>query len=144
MQGVAQFGIAIGALGIVLAVMGLFPGITGIRPGAGVGLVQFATILAGFILIDLGALIYVKFTLYVGRPANLIQQIGVRLSLTGLILSGMAGVADFLGFGSHPRTPEMDGLFGPLQTIGLVGGLTIAALGVLIYAAAGSAPEPDH
>ncbi|MGQ9910206.1 MAG: hypothetical protein ACUVS2_15375 [Candidatus Flexifilum sp.] len=144
MQGVAQFGIAIGALGIVLAVMGLFPGVTGIRPGAGVGLVQFATILTGFTLIDLGALIYVKFTLYPGRPANLIQQVGVRLSLTGLILGGMAGVADFLGFGSHMRTPEMDGMFGPLQTIGLVGGLTVAALGVLIYAAAGSEPEPDH
>lgn len=144
MQGVAQFGIAIGALGIVLALMGLFPGVTGIRPGIGLGRVQFATILTGFALIDVGALIYIKFILYPGRAANLIQQVGVRLSLTGLIVGGMAGVADFLGFGSHARTPEIDGMFGPLQAIGLVGGLTIAAIGVLIYAAAGSEPEPDY
>ena len=75
MIGIAQFGIALAALGIVLALMGLFPGVTGIQPAVGVGVVQFVAILIGFTLLDLGALIYVKFTFYVGasgesRPAD--------------------------------------------------------------------------
>lgn len=141
MIGIAQFGIALGALGIMLALMGLFPGVTGIQVAAGVGIVQFVTIVTGFALLDLGALIYVKFTFYVGRPANLAQQIGVRLTLTGLVLGGLTGMADFLGFGSHVRGEGGDVFFGQLQAIGLLGSLLLSALGVAIYALTGSPPD---
>jgi predicted amidohydrolase len=141
MIGIAQFGIAIAALGMVLALMGLFPGVTGIQPANGVGIVQFVSILVGFSLLDLGALVYVKFTFYVGRPANLAQQIGVRLTLTGLVLAGLAGMADFLGFGSHARTATSDVYFGQLQALGLLGSLLISAVGVAIYALTGSPPD---
>lgn len=141
MPGVAQFGIALGALGVVLAFMGLFPDVTGITPGRGVGLVQFTTLFTGITLLHIGALLYIKFTFYVGRAANLVQQIGVRLSMTGLIVMAMAGLADFLGFGSHERTPQLDGVLGSLQAFGLIGGLVIAAVGILIYVAAGSPPD---
>ena len=141
MIGIAQFGIAIAALGVVLALMGLFPGVTGVQPAAGVGIIQFITILVGFALLDLGALIYVKFTYYVGRAANLVQQIGVRLTLTGLVLAGLAGMADFLGFGSHARTATSDVYFGQLQAIGFLGSLLISAVGVLIYAVTGGPPD---
>lgn len=141
MIGIAQFGIAIAALGIVLALMGLFPGVTGIQPAAGVGVVQFVMILIGFTLLDLGALIYVKFTLYVGRGANLTQQIGVRLALTGLVLAGLIGMADFLGFGSHVRSETGDVYFGQFQALGLIGSLLVSALGVLIYAVMGKPPD---
>ncbi|HVU09794.1 MAG TPA: hypothetical protein VHD90_00895 [Phototrophicaceae bacterium] len=143
MIGIAQFGIAIAALGVVLALMGLFPGVTGVTPTAGVGIIQFLSILVGFALLDLGALMYVKFTFYVGRSANLLQQVGVRLALTGLVLAGLAGMADFLGFGSHARTATSDVYFGPLQALGLLGGLVISALGVLIYAVTGSPPDEN-
>jgi hypothetical protein len=53
----------------------------------------------------------------------------------------MAGLADFLGFGSHMRTEITDVVFGPLQAIGVVGGLLIAALGVLMYAMTGDPPS---
>jgi predicted amidohydrolase len=128
-------------IGIVLALMGLFPGVTGIQPAAGVGVVQFVMILVGFTLLDLGALIYVKFTFYVGRAANLSQQIGVRLALTGLVLGGLAGMADFLGFGSHARTATTDIYFGQFQALGLIGSLMLSALGVLIYAVMGGPPD---
>jgi len=141
MIGIAQFGIAIAALGIVVTLMGLFPGVTGIQPAVGVGVIQFVLILLGFMLLDFGALIYVKFTFYVGRAANLAQQIGVRLTLTGLVLAGLAGLADFLGFGSHGRTSTSDVYFGQLQALGLLGSLLISALGVMIYAISGGAPE---
>lgn len=139
--GVAQFGIALGALGVVLTLMGLFPGVTGIEPGVGVGVVQMASILIGFALLVCGALLYVKDTFYRGRTVTLTQQAGVRLALTGLVLAGMAGLADFLGFGSHPRTEEGDVYFGLLQALGVIGGFSVAALGVLLYALMGAPPE---
>ena len=141
MIGIAQFGIAIAALGIVLTLMGLFPGVTGIQPAAGVGVIQFVIILIGFTLLDLGALMYVKFTFYVARAANLAQQIGVRLTLTGLVLAGLTGMADFLGFGSHARTATSDVYFGQLQALGLLGSLLLSALGVMIYAVMGNSPD---
>ncbi|MDL1883935.1 hypothetical protein FBR01_09840 [Anaerolineae bacterium CFX8] len=138
MPRVAQFGIALGALGIVLALMGLFPGVTGIEPAGGIGILQVTTILVGFLLLILGALIYVKFTFYVLQPATLSQQIGVRLSLTGLLVAAMAGYADILGFGSHLRDGASDIYFGWLQAVGIIGGFGLAAVGVLIYAVMGA------
>src|SRR5690606_19897992 len=110
------------------------------QPAAGVGVVQFVSILVGFTLLDLGAVIYVKFTFYAGQAANLFQQIGVRLTLTGLVLAGLTGMADFLGFGSH--APTVTGVyFGQLQAVGLLGSLLISALGVVIYALTGNPPD---
>jgi hypothetical protein len=144
MQRIAQFGIALGALGIVLTFMGLFPGVTGLEPASGIGIVQIFTILVGFTLLILGALIYVKFTFYPSQAANLAQQIGVRLALTGLLFAAMAGLSDILGFGSHPRGPDTEPLFGFLQAFGLIGSFAIASLGVLIYAIAGSTGSNDE
>jgi hypothetical protein len=141
MTGIAQLGIAFSALGMVLTFMGLFPGVTGIEPGRGVGIVQYTAIYLGFVLLHLGALVYVKFTLYLSRPSNFAQQIGIRLTLTGLLLLGLAGLADFLGFGSHIPSETTDVVLGPLQGGVIVGGLLIASLGVLLYAITGGPPQ---
>ncbi len=141
MIGIAQFGIVIAALGIMLALMGLFPGVTGIQSAIGVGVVQFASIIGGFALLNLGALIYVKYTLYVGRASSLAQQIGIRFALTGIVLAAVSGMADFLGFGSHQRGGGSDIFFGQLQALGLIGSLLLSALGVMIYAVVGSPPD---
>lgn len=138
MPRVAQFGIALGVLGIVLTLMGLFPGMTGIEPAIGIGITQISAILIGFLLLILGALIYVKFTFYVLRSANLAQQIGVRLALTGLLFAAMAGYADILGFGSHERSSTGDLFFGWLQAGGIIGSFVMAAVGVAIYAITGN------
>jgi hypothetical protein len=140
MPAVAQFGIATGALGVVLSLMGLFPTVTGIEPGEGIGIVQVMMLLVGFALLILGALLYVKFTFYVGTAARLSQQIGVRLALTGLVMSGMSGLADFLGFGSH-SPQQVEPVLGQLQAVALLVGFLVSALGVLIYAVSGSPPE---
>ncbi|MCA9904157.1 MAG: hypothetical protein KC547_09885 [Anaerolineae bacterium] len=133
---ISQLGVAVGALGFILTLMGLFPGVTGIRPGVGVGAVQFVVIWSGFGLLILGGLIYVKYTYYPQSPSNLGQQIGVRLAWTGLIVVGMCGLADFLGFGSHmPATNEP--VFGELQLIGVLGGFLLSAVGVAVFAVAG-------
>ena len=145
MIGLAQLGIAIGALGMMLTFIGLFPGVIGFaNPVAGVGIVQFSAILSGFTVLIFGALMYVKFSFYVGRPATLSQQIGVRLAWTGLVLAGMVGLADVLGFGSHPRVEGADVFFGSLQAAGTLGGFFMSSIGVTIYALTGTPPVNDE
>lgn len=144
MIGLAQLGIAIGALGVVLTFIGLFPSVIGFaNPVAGVGIVQFSAILSGFTVLIFGALLYVKYSFYVGRAANLSQQIGIRLALTGLVLAGMVGLADVLGFGSHPRVEGSDVFFGSLQAAGTLGGFFMASIGVMIYALTGPPPADE-
>lgn len=132
-----QVGIALGALGVVIALMGLFPGMTGIEQTPGIGVVQVIMLLVGNAMLIIGAITYVKFTFYFGIRSNLAQQIGIRLSLTGLLFASIAGLSDILGFGSHIRTDTVDILFGWLQSIGIIACLTISSLGVLIYTIAG-------
>jgi hypothetical protein len=132
-----MLGVAIGVLGFMLTVMGLFPGVTGASPTAGVGAIQFLAIMIGFSLLIFGALFYVKFTFYVRVPTTFAQEVAIRLCLTGLIFTAMAGLADFLGFGSHIPTRNSDVLFGGLQLIGVLGGFLMSSAGVLIYALTG-------
>jgi hypothetical protein len=135
MQRVAQLGIALGALGAVLVLMGLFPGVTGITPTPNIGIAQIITVLAGFYALILGALMYAKFTFYENIPSTLLQQIGTRLALTGLVFASLSGTADILGFGSHELSSEV--LLGPLQLFGVLGNFLLSAVGVLIYVMAG-------
>lgn len=139
---VSQLGIAIGALGAMVMLMGLFPGITGVQPTSGVGVVQMFAVLFGFMLLIIGALIYVKFAYYGRQPANLTQQIGTRLALTGIVLAALAGLADALGFGSHGAEFTEIQFLGPWQAAGIIGSYIMSCLGVLIYALGGT-PDPD-
>ena len=133
----SQLGVALGALGFVLTLMGLFPGVTGILPTEGVGAIQFLVIWSGFALLILGGLIYAKYTYYPDKASSLVQQVGIRLAWTGLIVTGMCGLADFLGFGSHIPNVSEGVVFGEIQLIGVVGGFLLSAVGVAIYALAG-------
>jgi len=137
MERFAQVGIAIGALGVVIALMGLFPGITGVDPTIGIGIVQVLMVLVGYALLIFGAIIYVKFTFYLGVPSTLWQQIGTRLALTGLLFASLAGLADILGFGSHIRIEGNDIFLGELQAFGILASFAISSVGVLLYAVAG-------
>lgn len=143
MTGIAQIGIAIGVLGLMLASLGLFPGLTGVSPMSGFGMIQFTAVLAGFALLTLGALIYAKFTLYAGRAANLAQQIGIRLTLTGLVVAALAGFSDYLGFGSHLPAGTSAVYLGEIQIIGALLAFVAAFGGVFVYALAGSPPPAE-
>jgi hypothetical protein len=98
------------------------------------------TILTGFSLLILGALIYAKFTFYPNTPSNLAQQIGTRLALTGLVFAALSGLADVLGFGSHSLEFSADVFIGPLQAVGIIGNFVLSSVGVLIYTLSGK-PE---
>ncbi len=137
MTRIAQPAIALVALGVILTLMGLFPGVTGLQSTVSIGIVQLTAMLIGFTLMIFGALLYVKFTFYPTTPSNLLQQIGTRLALTGLLFAALSGLADILGFGSHTAAATVDAFIGPLQAVGVIGNFVLAAMGVLLYAMSG-------
>ncbi len=122
----------------MICLMGLFPGVTGAVPTAGIGLVQVTMVIAGYSLLILGAMVYIKYTFYLEVPATLSQQVGIRLALTGLLFAALAGLADILGFGSHIRDDAGDIFFGQLQMIGILASFGLSSLGVLVYVLAGA------
>ncbi len=134
----SQVGIALGALGGMICFMGLFPGVTGAEPTVGIGLVQVVMVLIGYTLLILGALTYLKFTFFLEAPANLVQNIGTRLALTGILFATLSGMADILGFGTHIRDDAGDLYFGQLQMIGILASFGLSSFGVLVYVLAGA------
>ena len=134
----AQVGIAIGALGAMIFFMGLFPSMTGALPTMGIGIVQVMMVLIGYALLVLGALIYVKFTFFLNVPSTLVQQIGTRFALTGIMFASIIGLADILGFGSHIRNATSDIYFGQWQMVGILTSFAVSSLGVLLYVLAGA------
>jgi len=146
MERTSEISISIGALGVVITLIGLFPGIIGLETAEGVGVLQVLVILLGFTILFTSAYYFAKKTFYSGQPSTLAQDIGIRLTLTGLLVAGAAGLADVLGFGSHPSTPGSRPMLGRLQAVAFIGGILLASSGVVIYALFGPQPgndEPD-
>ncbi|MGQ9848607.1 MAG: hypothetical protein ACUVSU_01005 [Aggregatilineaceae bacterium] len=139
----SEISITVGALGIVITLIGLFPGIVGLEAAAGVGVLQVLVILLGFSILFSSAFFFARKAFYDGQPATLAQEIGIRLTLTGLLIAGAAGLADVLGFGSHPSTPDSRPFLGRLQAIVFTGGILLASSGVLVYALFGPPSPPD-
>jgi hypothetical protein len=144
MSKLSQVGIAITVLGGVITLIGLFPGVIGLEQSPGVGILQILVILAGFSILIIGAFMFVQNEYYPGVKHNLAQQIGLRLSMTGLVIAAASGLADVLGFGSHP--PGLEGqrpFLGIYQATGLIGGFVIASIGVVIFVLMGHGEPPE-
>lgn len=145
MEKYVQISITISALGVVIALIGLFPGIAGLEAAEGVGVLQVLVILLGFSLLFLGAYIFARKTFYPGLPRTLAQDIGIRLTLTGLLIAAAAGLADVLGFGSHAPTPDSRPLLGRLQALAFIGGFLVASAGIVMFALFGpTSPDDDE
>lgn len=139
----SQLGIMVILLGAVVALTGFFPGVMGLEAARGIGVLQALAILAGFGGLIGGAYIYVKVTYYLNQKNTLAQRIAVRLSLTGLLISAATGLADVLGFGSHPQIATIQRpLVGTYQLVGMFVGFAIASFGVIIYTLMGDHDEP--
>jgi hypothetical protein len=144
-QKFAQLGIAVTLFGGVIAFIGLFPSVIGAEASQGVGVLQVLTILVGFSVLIGGAYIFAQATYYPNTRHNLAQKIGVRLSMTGLVLAAAIGLADVLGFGSNSPLIGQRPTLGPWQTAGLVGSFVIASLGLLIFVLLGdNTPDDPH
>lgn len=141
MERTSEISISIGALGAVITLIGLFPGIIGLETAEGVGVLQVLVILLGFTILYISAYYFAKKAFYSGQPSSLAQDIGIRLTMTGLLVAGAAGLADVLGFGSHPSTPGNRPMIGRLQAVVFIGGILLASSGVVIYALFGPQPK---
>jgi hypothetical protein len=83
------------------------------------------------IMLVMGGYVIAYAVVLRGRPRTLLQDIGIRMGLTGIVFAAAATLADSMGFGSHITA---DGpLFGWLQAAGMVFGFAVAAIGVLVY-----------
>jgi len=134
MSRLVQAGVFCVVLGGVILVLGLFPSAVDIDTTPGIGLVQIAGMQVGLLLLIVGAYTVVYSVLHRGRPRSLMRDIGVRLGMTGLVVSAAATLADVMGFGSH--TDVAGPVFGWLQATGMLIGFVIAAVGVVVYGAA--------
>jgi uncharacterized membrane protein len=134
MSRLTQLGLLSIVLGSVLFFLGLFPFAVDSDITSGIGAAQLMAMLTGLSMLILGAYVTVYSSLHRGHRRTLIQDVGLRLGMTGLVFSVAATLADLLGFGSH--TLVAGPTFGWLQALGMLSGFMIAALGVLIYATA--------
>jgi hypothetical protein len=113
--------------------LGLFPFAADIDATPGIGPAQIFAILAGLSVLILGAYMVVYSVLHPHGPQTLLQGVGIRLGLTGLVIAATATLADLMGFGSHSSSSM---IFGWVQETGLLFGFLVAAGGVIVYAVA--------
>ena len=142
MNGWVRFGLAVGTLGGMLILLALFPTIAGIEPSPGFGILRTLTVLIGFAVLIFGTFVFVQNAYYPRQPHTLGQKIAVRLSMTGLLGSGAAGLADVLGYGSNPPGGLSRPVLGAYQTFGIVAGFVLAGVGVLLFSLFGSHNTP--
>ena len=143
MARVGQVGVVIGLLGLVITLIGLFPGLIAFPPTPGLGVMQILMVNFGFSVLIFGAMIYVKFIFYAESRLTLAQKIGIRLSLTSLVMMVVISLADVLNFGSHLRSLNEEILFGGIQMVGVLIFLGVASLGIMIFAVAGTPTLPS-
>jgi hypothetical protein len=125
-----KFSVVVTFLGFLIFVIGAKPDWFGWDRSAVVGFVQIAVFLAGLALICLGGYIGL-LTLWRGSERTIVADIGTRLVGTGYVIAVFAGLADIFGMGSQsfPQVPY----FGPWQSIGVLIGQGIIALGFLLF-----------
>lgn len=134
MEKYGQLSITIGTLGVVISLIGLFPGIVGLEAAEGIGVLQVLVILLGFSILFTAAYLFAKQTFFSDKATTLAQDIGIRLTLTGLIIAAAAGLADVLGFGTHVSAQNYDRpQLGRLQALFFIGSIIVASAGVVIY-----------
>ncbi|WP_374687400.1 hypothetical protein [Promineifilum sp.] len=120
-------------LGVVFIIGAIIAELAGIGPTPGFGVLQTLAFLLGVSALTVAIYLYLS----AGRPADAPQSlqagIGIRLSLTGLVLCYVSGFADIIRIGTHVQ-PEFERPFiGPLQFGGLVLGLMTLLAGMVLY-----------
>ena len=120
-------------MGLALVVLSIVAEMASFGPTPGFGVLQTVGFLLGITALTVAVYLYLSAS----RPSgarSLQADIGLRLSLTGLVLSYVSGFADLIRIGTHVQ-PEFERPFiGPLQLGGLVIGLLVLVAGMLLFA----------
>ena len=119
-------------IGYLILLLGARPSIFGLDRSPVIGFAQTATFLVGLALICLGGYLCL-IAFWIRDMISLTADFGIRLILTGLVISIFSGMADVFGFGSHP----LSGIpfFGPLQSTGVEIGMGIIGIGFVMMIA---------
>jgi hypothetical protein len=115
--------------GFLIFVIGVDPDLIGMNRSPTVGFIQVYMWLTGLAILLICAYATVRVVRN-NRPTSLRADIGLRLIASGYVVAASASMADFIGIGSHSM-PYV--YFGPIQVIGLAGGVLISLLGVILY-----------
>jgi hypothetical protein len=125
-----RLGLVLLILGLVLFFLGVDPWLVGLDRSPVTGFVQIAVFEIGLALICIGG--YIALNVYWnGHEKTIAADIGIRLVATGYVISIASGLADVFGIGSHPF-PNVPS-FGTIQTVGVMIGEVIIALGFLLF-----------
>jgi hypothetical protein len=120
-------------LGLALVVTAAIVEIYHLGPTPGFGVLQTLVFLLGVTALTAAGYLYLSKLRPSDAPRSLQADIGIRLSLTGLVLSYVCGFADLIRIGTHVQ-PEFDRPFiGPLQLGGLLLGLLVILAGMVLY-----------
>ncbi len=123
-----QTGLILTLVGLFLFILGARPSLFGVDRSPLIGFVQIAVFEFGLGLICLGGYIALK-TFRKKQEASIPFEFGLRFLATGYAISIFCGLADLIGIGSH-RLPLL--FFGPLQSLGLLLGQGLSAVGLLM------------
>ena len=120
-------------LGLLLTIGAVATELFGLDLTPGFGVLQTLAFLMGLTALTIAAYLFMAAGRPPDAPRSLQADIGVRLSLTGLVFCYVTGFADLIRIGTHVQ-PEFERPFiGPLQLGGFVIGLLILLAGIVLY-----------
>ena len=125
-----RFGIILTLIGLLIFLIGVRPDILGMDRSPVVGFIQITVMLVGLAIICIGGYITL-ISLWFKRIPSIAAEIGMRLMSTGYVVAVLSGMADIIGFGSHPF-PYVVPYFGMWQARGVQIGEGIIAIGLLL------------
>lgn len=125
-----RIGIFVVLAGFVVFLLGADPAVFGLDRSPVIGFVQIAVFLVGLGMICIGGFLSLS-SLWNGGPKTIASDIGLRLVGTGFVIAVVCGMADVFGLGSQnaPLTPS----FGVWQTVGVLVGEAVIAVGFLLF-----------
>ena len=125
-----RLGIILTLIGLLVFLLGARPDILGMDRSPVIGFVQITVMLVGLAIICIGG--YVSMiSLWFKRTPSIAAETGLRLISTGYVVAVISGMADIIGFGSHPF-PYVVPYFGIWQARGVQIGEGIIAIGLLL------------
>ena len=126
--------LVLSVLGLILVVLSIAAELAGFGPTPGFGVLQTLGFLLGITALTVAVYLYLGKSRPSDAPRSLQADIGLRLSLTGLVLCYVSGFADIIRIGTNVQ-PEFERPFiGPLQLGGLAIGLVVLVAGILLFA----------
>lgn len=124
---------ALSIVGLLVVVGAVATELLGLDLTPGFGVLQTLAFLVGLTALTIAAYLFMSAGRPPDAPRSLQADVGVRLSLTGLVFCYVTGFADLIRIGTHVQ-PEFERPFiGPLQLGGFVVGLLILLGGMVLY-----------